>query len=403
MPNFVYEAVNDNGKRIKGQHRATNKQTAIQELKMRGYAIRSVMEKDASVWSNDLNFGRAVKMEDFVSFCRQFATLVRAGIQIDRTVEILAEQTRSKKLKQSLEDVLENVRSGFQLSKAMAAHPKVFPEMFINMIESGEAGGHLDEVLDRMAEHYEKEHKTIAKVKSAMTYPIILTIIAIGVVIFLLVKIVPTFVSMFEDQGEKLPLITRIIMGASDFVLGQWWLLLIIVVGLVLLIKALTNNEKGKFYVDKLKFSIPIFGIVFKKSAIARMARTMSSLYTSGVNVLQSLEITSRVVGNRVLAQVLDNSRSSLQQGRQLSEPFAQSKQFPSMVIQMIIVGEETGQLDKMLGKVADFYEEDVDRSVDQLKAVVEPLMLLLVSVVVGVIVAAVITPMFTMYQNFLK
>jgi type IV pilus assembly protein PilC len=403
MPNYYYEAVSNSGKRLKGFHRSLSKQAAIQDLKSRGYAIRSIQEKAASVWSSELTIGRAVKLEHFVIFCRQLATLVRSGIQLDRSLEIMIEQTKAKKLRDGLAHVLEQIHSGNSLSKAMSEHPKIFPEMFVNMVESGETGGHLDDVLDWMAESYEKENETVQKVKSAMAYPVLLIITAIGVVIFLLIKIVPTFVSMFNDQGEQLPWITRLIVWASDWVMSSWWIVLIVLIILVLLSQVLVNNEQGKYYVDLLKFKIPIFGVVFKKAVIARMARTMSSLYANGVSVLQSLDITGRVVGNRVLSKVLLEARHSLQQGELLSTPFAISKLFPPMVIQMIIIGEETGQLDKMLGKVADFFEADVNHSVDRLKAVVEPLMLLLISVVIGIIVAAVISPMFTMYENYLK
>ncbi|MBO9609404.1 MAG: type II secretion system F family protein [Paenibacillaceae bacterium] len=403
MPSYQFVAVSESGKRVRGVQQSTNKQAAILDLRGRGYAVRSIEEKAASIWNADLAIGRVVKLQDFVVFCRQFATLVRAGIQIDRALAVLVEQTKSKPLRKALADACDQVRSGFPLSKAMGDHPRIFPEMFVNMIASGETGGHLDDVLERMADTYEKENNTVQKVKSALTYPIILIFISIAVVIFLLIKIVPTFVSLFEEQGERLPLITRFIMGASDVVIASWWALLLLVVIAVVAIKLALSNEKGKYAFDLLKFKLPLFGDVFRKAAIARMARTMASLYVSGVAVLQSLDITGRVVGNRVLARVLEQSRHSLQQGKLLSEPLAASKQFPAMAIQMIIVGEETGQLDAMLTKVAEFYEEDVGHSVDRLKAVVEPLMLLLVSGIVGVIVAAVMTPIFTMYQSFLK
>jgi type IV pilus assembly protein PilC len=403
MPNFAYEAVNDSGKKVKGIVRALNKQTAITELKSKGYIIRSVQEKAATIMDAEVNIGKAVKLEDFVIFCRQFATLIRSGIQIDQALGILESQSTSKRLKLAVGDVSDQIRNGHNLSKAMGDHPKIFPSMFVNMVASGETGGNLDEVLDRMADHYEKEHKTVQKVKSAMTYPIIVLIIAIAVVIFLLIKIVPTFADLFADQGATLPWITRFVMGASDAIVGYWWIFLIIIVGAAFMIRSILSTEDGKLMRDKLKFRIPIFGVILKKSAIARIARTMSSLFMGAVPILQILEVTEQVVGNRVLGAVLKEARGSLQQGKLLSDPFIKSGLFPPMVTQMLIIGEETGQVDKMLSKVADFYEADVDQSVDRLKAVIEPLMLLIVGCIVGVIVAAIMSPMFKMYDNMLS
>lgn len=403
MPNFYYEGVTDRGKKVKGNHRSMNKQAAINELRSKGYSLRSIDERRETFLTNEITIGRAVKLEDFVIFCRQFATLIRSGIQIDQSLSILEEQTSAKRLRSALYQVHDQIRSGHSLSKAMSEHPKIFPEMFINMVHSGESGGHLDDVLERMADHYEKENKTIQKIKSAMTYPIILIIVAIGVVIFLLTSIVPTFANLFSEQGQELPWITRFVMGCSDFVIDYWWIVLLGLLASVIGFRLFTGTEDGKYQVDQLKFKFPIFGVVFKKAAIARLTRTMSSLYSSGVSVLHALDITGKVVGNRVLVRVLQQSKQSLQQGKQLSEPFTRSGLFPAMVIQMIIVGEETGQLDKMMGKIADFYENDVDQSVDRLKAVIEPVMLLIIACLVGIIVAAIMSPMFTMYDNFLK
>jgi type IV pilus assembly protein PilC len=403
VANFTYEAVNESGKKLKGMLKSQNKQMAITELRGRGMIIRSIQEKSATAMDKEIHIGRAVKLEDFVIFCRQFATLIRAGIQIDQAITILEDQSTAKYLKAALGDISEQIRSGHNLSKAMSDYPKVFQEMFVNMIASGETGGNLDDVLDRMADHYEKEHKTVQKVKSAMTYPIIVLIIAIGVVIFLLIKIVPTFADMFLEQGSELPMITKFVMSSSDAIVHYWWMFLIALVGLVFLFRTMAASNEGKYWIDMMKFRLPVFGIILKKAAVARLARTLSSLFVSAVPVLQALDVTEKVVGNRVVAKVLRESKDSLQQGKMLSEPFAKSGIFPKMVVQMLMIGEETGQVDNMLAKVADFYEADVDQSVDRLKAVIEPLMLLFVSGLVGVIVAAIMSPMFKMYDNFLK
>lgn len=402
MANFTYEAVNEQGKKFKGIVKAQNKQSAISELRGKGMTIRSIQENAKTSMDKEIHFGRAVKLEDFVIFCRQFATLIRAGIQIDQSVSILEDQSTAKHLKAALGDILEQIRSGHSLSKGMNDHPKVFPEMFINMIASGETGGNLDDVLDRMAEHYEKEHKTVQKVKSAMTYPIIVLFIAIGVVIFLLIKIVPTFADMFMEQGSELPWITKFVMSSSDAIVHYWWIFLAGLIGLIFLFRAVASSEEGKFMIDSVKFRLPVFGIILKKAAIARLTRTLSSLFVSAVPVLQAIDVTEKVVGNRVIAKVLRESKDNLQQGKMLSDGIAKSGVFPKMVVQMLIIGEETGQVDNMLAKIADFYEADVDQSVDRLKAVIEPLMLLFVSLIVGVIVAAIMSPMFKMYDNYL-
>jgi len=403
VPIYAYNAVSATGKKVSGNYRAATKQAAIQELRDKGYSIRSLQEKQVGLMDKEITIGRPVKLEDFVIFCRQFATLIRSGIQIDQALEIMEDQTTSKNLKNALSDISEQVLSGQQLSKAMGDHPKIFPEMFINMIASGETGGNLDDVLDRMADHYEKEYKTIQKIKSAMTYPIIILVLAVGVVIFMLMKIVPTFAGMFEEQGAKLPLLTRSIMGASKLIGDYYWMALILLIGLIVFWKVYVSNPSGRLTVDKMKFKFPLFGPVFKKASIARLSRTLSSLYMSGVPLLQSIDITVKVVGNKVMENVLHNAKDSLSQGKQLSDPFSSSGIFPKMVVSMLIVGEETGQIDKMLLKIAEFLENDVDQSVDRLKAVIEPVMMLIVSGIVGMIVAAIITPMFSIYETFLQ
>ncbi|HEX7056017.1 MAG TPA: type II secretion system F family protein, partial [Bacilli bacterium] len=351
MPQFRYDAVYANGKKVSGTLRASSKQQAINELVGKGLAVRSVAEKKTGVLDNEIIIGRAVKLDDFVIFCRQFATLIKAGIQIDQGLDIMEEQTTAKRLKAAIGDVADQVRSGHQLSQAMVAHPRIFPEMFVNMVQSGETGGNLDDVLERMADHYEKEHKTIQKIKSAMTYPIIVLILAIAVVIFLLIKIVPTFAGMFQEQGAELPFITRLVMGASGAVVQYWWMFLLAAGGAVAVVRMILQNEEGKLALDRLKLRLPVFGPIIKKAAIARMARTMASLFSGGVQVLQALDIAKKVVGNRVIVRVLGDAKSGLERGKLLSEPLRQSGLFPKMVISMLVVGEETGQLDKMLAK----------------------------------------------------
>lgn len=403
MAYFVYEAVNESGKKVKGQIQSPNKHAAVTELTGRGLILRSIQERPETLLTKEFFIGRPVKLEDFVIFCRQFATLIRSGIQIDQALGILEDQTTSKYLKRALGEVYHQVRSGRSLSSSMAQHPKIFPEMFVHMIESAEASGSMEEVLLRMADHYEKEHKTVEKIKSAMTYPIIVLVVAIAVLIFLLTNIVPKFTAMFADLGAELPLITKFIMALSDFVQASWLLIFIVAIGLVVGLRFALRDEQIRYHWDGLKFKIPVFGSVIQKAAIARMARTMASLFASAVPVMQTLAISQKVVGNKVLAGVLDDASNSLAQGKQLSEPFRESKMFPKMVIQMLTIGEETGQVDNMLVKIAEFYEEEVEQNVDRLKAMLEPVMMLFLAGLVGIIVAAIMTPMFSLYDAFLR
>jgi len=402
MPYFTYEAVNETGKKIKGTLQAADKQAAIQELRGMKLSVRGIRERKIGWLHREIHIGSPVKMKDFVVFCRQFATLIRAGIQLDQALDVLEDQASGKTLKQAIRDIRQQVLAGSQLSEAMKQHPNVFPDMFVNMVMSGEVGGQLDDVLERMATHYEKEHRTMQKVKSAMTYPAIVLVLAVGVVIFMLAKVVPTFAGMFADQGLELPLVTKIVMGASDFVTRYWWILLLGLAAAVLGFQLAFAGEQGKYMLDKLKFNLPLFGIVLRKAAIARLSRVMASLHSGGVPLIEALTVSARAAGNRVVRKVLEEARQSLAEGRQLSKPFRESGLFPKMVTSMLVIGEETGQLDTMFGKIADFYEDDVDKTVDQLKASIEPMLLLVVSTIVGIIIAAMMTPMFKLYENFL-
>lgn len=403
MPNFYYEAINVDGKKLKGYFRSANKQAAIQELRAKGLILREVTEKQPSILEREITFGPHVKPEHFVFFCRQFATLIRSGIEIETSLTILIDQSPSRKMRDALVEIADRIRNGHSLSKSFAEHSKIFPEMFINMIAAAEISGGLEDTLQRMAVHYEKEHKSVKQIKSALVYPVIVTIVAIAVVIFLLLKVVPVFTSMFADQGAELPFVTQLVVGASDVVVQLWWLFLLFPIALLIAFRMFVNTEHGRYSIDLLKFKIPLFGTIFRKAAIARLTRTLSSLMTSAVPVLQALELTEKVVNNQVYVKVLRQARIALQQGKSLSHPFAESKQFPAIVTQMINIGEETGQIDTMLEKVSDSFENDVEQSVDRLKSTIEPVMLLIVSALVGFIVIAVMTPMFTMYENFLS
>jgi len=400
MTVFKYSGRTSTGAMKKGTIDAENQKAAVAKLRKQGINPREIAESN-SLLHKDLSLGGKVKNVDFVIYCRQFATLIRAGISIVEATNILAEQTTSKTLKKALFSVEEDIRTGTTFSGAAAKNNKVFPPMFVNMIRAGEATGNLDETLERLASYYEKQHNLKKKIESMMMYPAVLFLMTIVVVIFLMLTIVPTFVDMFADFDAELPAITIMVMAISDFIKGFWWLLLIIVVGVVVSFNYLfKHNQQFHYQVHYLLLRMPIFGKLLQKAAIARMSRTLSSLFSSSVPILQALSIVEKVVGNPVMGKVILESRASLEKGSSLSAPLQKSWLFPPLVTQMTVIGEQTGSLDYMLEKIADFYEDDVDRSVDTLKGLIEPLMIVFLAAVVGTIVLAIMVPMFSLYEQ---
>lgn len=400
MTVFKYIGRTSTGTLKKGVVNAETKTAAIAKLRKQGINPREVTES-TNIFHRQITFGKAVKNEHFVVYCRQFATLIRAGISLVESTKILAEQTSSKALKQALYTVEEDVRSGMSFSEATAKLDKIFPSMFVNMVRAGEATGNLDETLDRLAFYYEKQYTLRKKVQSAMMYPIVLAFITVIVVFFLMLTIVPTFTDMFADFDAELPLITVIVMGISDVVKSLWWMLLLfIVAGVVAFRYFFKNNQQFYYQVHYLLLKIPIFGPLLQKSAIARMSRTLSSLFSSSVPILQALTIVEKVIGDPVIGKVVLESRSSLEQGNSLAAPLERSWLFPPLVTQMITIGEQTGSLDYMLQKLSEFYEDDVDRTVDTLKGLIEPVMIVILAGVIGVIVLAILLPMFSLYEQ---
>ncbi|MEK4084713.1 type II secretion system F family protein [Psychrobacillus sp. FSL K6-1415] len=384
----------------KGVVDASNKQMAMTKLRTQGINPREI-EESKSIFHKELSLGGKVRNQDFVVYSRQFATLIRAGVSILESTKILAEQTSSKPLKKGLKAVEEDVRSGVSFSDAASKNSKVFPTLFVNMIRAGEATGNLDESLERLAFSYEKQFNLKKKVQSTLAYPVVLLFLSIVVSVFLMLTIVPQFVSMFEDMGAELPMITRLVMGVSESLQSFWYIFLIFFLIVAIIFNFLyKKNEQFNYSVHLLLLKVPIFGKLLQKSAIARMTRTLSSLFSSSVPILQALTIVEKVIGNPVVGKVVRESRTSLEQGSTLSAPLAKSWIFPPLVTQMTSIGESTGSLDYMLEKIADFYEDDVDRTVDTLKSLIEPLMIVFLAAIVGTIVMAIMIPMFSMYEQ---
>lgn len=400
MTVFRYSGRTKTGAPKKGIIDAPNKKVAIEKLRTQGINARELQESN-SILHKDVSFGKKVKHQDFVIYCRQYATLIRAGVSVVEATHILGEQTKSKLLKRALKQVEEDIRNGTSFSDAAAKHPKVFPMLFVNMMRAGEATGSIDDTLDRLAETLEKQYKIKKKIQSTMIYPALLSFLTVVVGMFLMVFIVPTFMEAFKDMDLEMPLITVIVVEISDWLIEFWYFIIlafiVIVVGFHFLYK---NNKEFHFTVNVFLLRMPIFGQLLQKDVIARMTRTLSTLFSSSVPILQALTIVEKVAGNPVIGKIILEARDNLEKGGTLSEPLKKSWLFPPLVTQMTSIGEKTGSLDYMLEKIADFYEEEVDRAVDTLKSLVEPLMIIVLAFVVGIIVAAIFLPMFQLYEN---
>jgi type IV pilus assembly protein PilC len=399
MTRFKYEGRDRSGRK-RGVIAAHSKKEAMMRLKNQGIRVISAEEVPETLLTKEITLGNPVKLQQMVVFLRQFSTLLKAGVTVVDATRILSAQTSSKALSKVLSEVEIELKEGIPLSEAFAKHRKVFEPLFINMLKAGEATGSLDETLERLGDHYEKQYATRQKVIAALSYPAVVGIIAIGVVIFLLLAVVPTFVDMFADMGSELPLITRAVLGASEIVQKYWYILLLLVILAAVGITLLRRNKETKYYLDYAILRIPIFGSLIQKAVLARMTRTFSSLFSSSVPILQSMVILEKVVENEVIARVIRKSRDSLESGGSITEPMKNHWAIPPLVSHMISIGEETGSLDGMLSKIADFYEKEVENTTDQLKSLIEPLMIVVLAGLVGTIVTAIMVPMFEMFNN---
>lgn len=400
MARYKYTGRDRRGKR-QGTVYAASKREAMTKLKEDEIRVIELTEIPETLLTKDITIGNPVKLQHFVIYLRQFATLLKAGVTVVDATGILAYQTESKALKKALFHVEQELREGNPLSEAVGKHPKIFTPMFINMVRAGEVSGNLDETLERLAEHFEKQHYTRQKIVGALTYPAVIGVVAIAVVIFLLVSVVPTFVTMFADMGGELPAITRFVLSASEFMQSFWWLIALIVIMIIVLITYIRKNKETKYYLDLLLLRMPLIGKMLQKAVLARMMRTLSSLFTSSVPILQAMQIVEKVVENEVIAKVIRESRSSLEKGRSMTEPMKAHWAFPPLVTQMISIGESSGALDSMLTKIAEFYEKEVETVTDQLKSLIEPLMIVVLAGLVGTIVLAIMVPMFEMFNQF--
>lgn len=391
---YVWKGRSPSGELLSGEYQTDNKEELVSYLRKRKIIITSVREKSAQV-ALRLPGKDRVSVKDIGVFTRQFATMINAGLPMVQCLDILAQQTEKEFFRSSIARVMADVEGGSTLGEAMGRHPKVFNQLYVNMVEAGEAGGILDVILVRLATFLEKLDALQRKVKSALTYPAVVAVVALGASTFMLMFIIPTFAKMFTDFGGELPLPTRIVIGISEFLRGYWWALGAAIAGLVVAFQRYYKTENGHFTIDKLALKIPVLGMVIRKGSVARFTRTLGTLISSGVPILQGLEITARTAGNRVVEKAVMATRESISQGNTISEPLKECGVFPPMVTQMISVGEQTGALDEMLDKIATFYDSEVDTAVDALTAIIEPVMIVIMGVVVGGMLIAMYLPMF--------
>ncbi|GMV06946.1 MAG: fimbrial assembly protein PilC [Gemmatimonadota bacterium] len=395
MPTFAYSARPASGGDIQsGEIDLPTKDDVLAYLHRQKMIPVSVREKSKDF---NISFGSGVGTRDIVIFTRQFATMINSGLPLVQSLDILGEQTENPALRKTIQETLYDVESGHTLADAMGKHPKVFTELFVNMVAAGEAGGILDTILLRLATFLEKNDALVRKIKGAMVYPAVIFSVAGGAIVILLIFVIPTFQSMFESAGIPLPLPTRIVIGMSAFLQAWWWACGAGAVGAVVGIKQFYATSQGQLLIDKLMLSLPILGDMQRKAAVARFTRTLGTLVSSGVSILEGLEITAKTAGNRVIHDAVMGSRASIAGGETIAGPLKESGVFPPMVVQMINVGEQTGGLDEMLTKIADFYDEEVDAAVETLLSAMEPIMIVVLGVVVGGMIVAMYLPIFDM------
>lgn len=396
MATFNYSVRDKAGKIVKGSVEGESRDAVSMKLREMGYIILEVNQQGGLASLGSVRFGTGVKVKDVAIFARQFATMINAGLSLTKCLSILAAQTESVGLRDVIQQVAKDVEAGQSLSDSMARHPKVFPPIFVNMIRAGETGGVLDEVLLRVADHFENELALKGKIKSAMTYPVAMGGLVLVILAAMMIFVVPTFEKMFNDMGGELPAITQLLVNASNFVASISGLIsLVVAVALFFVFKAWTNTETGRFIWDGVKLRMPVFGSMVRKISLAKFTRTFGTLISAGVPILSALDIVADTAGNEVVSRAVKKARSAIKEGETIAKPLSESPVFPSMLVQMIAVGEETGALDAMLNKIADFYDEEVSTAVDGLTSLIEPLMMASLGVIVGGMVIALYMPMF--------
>lgn len=392
--------MNHKGEKIEGTFKANSKNEVLAMIEDNNYyaiEIKEVLERE----QQDLFEAFAkVKTKDLYIFCRQFHTMINAGANISNALDVLRKQTANKKLKKCLSEAHDDVQKGISLSEALGKHSEVFPDLLVNMINTGEVSGNLDVIMSRMASHYEKENKINNQLKSAMVYPMVLAGLSVVVVVFLLTFIMPTFIGMFEGSGVALPAPTRIVMGMSKFIQTKWYILIAVIGGGVYGMKTYAKTPVGKLSLDQLKLRLPIIKDTTEKVIVSRFTRTLSTVLASGLALVQALDVVQKVVGNRVAERSLEQIKEKVLKGVSLGEALGEETIFPMMLHSMIKIGEESGSLDDILDKTANFYDEELEAGLKRMTTMIEPLMIIIMGVVIGFIVVAMMMPMFSMFET---
>lgn len=403
MPTYSYTIRDASGTVREGTLDGENETAVARRLQEQGATVQKIeIAKNQSSRGGVSNIG-GVKPQELTIFCRQFSTMVDAGVSLVRCLNVLAQQATSAKMKYIISEIEADVQAGQMLSKSMARFPRVFNNLFIGLIRAGEVGGALEESLQRLSSFLEKDMELRRKVKGAMTYPVIVLCVAVAIVIGLVTFILPAFMDMFLELGmqkEDMPAMTQVLMNFSDFVLSQWYIVIAIVVAVVIAFRLFVSTKVGRRLYDTFKLKVPVFGKLNHKICLSRFARTLATLLSSGVPILQAMETVAGTVSNEIISDAIVYARTRIREGDRIGEPLAKSKLFPPMIVQMISIGEESGSLDNMLTKVAEFYESEVDASLQSLTSAIEPIMIVMLGTIVGFIVIAMFQPLLAIITN---
>lgn len=398
---FTYKARDRSGGLISGKIAADSEQAVAAFIRDKGYFVTQIKKmKETGNLEDYISKLRGVKPKEVAVFCRQMSIMVNAGLPLVTAVGILIEQTYNPVLKKALQDIYQQIQGGDTFSSAVKQYDNIFPQIMIHMITAGEVGGVLDDVMNRLSVHLEKDYKMREKIKSAMTYPIVVISLAVLVVIFILTFVMPTFMTMFAQMNSELPLPTQILLGVSGFFQDYWWLVIIGLVAGVFGLAQLYKMPRYQLLADSMILRMPVFGMLVRKVSIAKFSRTLGTLLHGGVPIITALDVVKNITGNMELVNALTTAQSDVRDGFTLSDTLKSTQVFTPMVVQMIAVGEETGQMDTMLEKIADFYEDDVDDVVSRLSSLLEPMMILILGVIIGSIVVSIALPMFDVVNN---
>ena len=403
-PTFRYSAKNWEGKTTEGTHAAKSLREALDYLRAQNLFVLNIKEQgepqERRSLSSQFTLGKKKpKSRDFMVFCRQFATMIQAGITVLQILKVQAAQAEHPGLQDRLRDVALVVEKGGTLSDAFKGCKDFFPQIVITMVEAGETGGILDDTMERLGDHFQRQHDMEEKIRSATTYPVIITIVIFLVMLLMVLFVLPQFGRIFEEAGFQMPLITRILLGMSHFLLRFWYLVLALLIILTVGVRRYMRTERGRERFDRFFLGVPVFGPIYTKMVVARFSRTLGTLLASGVQLLSSLELVERVINNVIYARALEQTRQVIRQGQAMALPLAASGLFPPMLVEMVHVGEETGALDGMLSRTADFYEQEVTFILDRLGTIIETILIIFIGLFVGLLLVSIVTPMFQIYE----